>query len=535
MKISIKVKIIVSILIAFFIVSSIFIYNIEGKVKEKVNLLNIGLTNQLIDARGNQISYWIEQRKIELEMMASCIINFDMDEIKAKEYICSVYHEKKDIYLDMGVVKFGGYKQSCEGMGYPVSQESYYQNALKENASFKVSEPIEKKGEKIVVMLYKVGGVNREIEYIYGEVPLKDLMRIASRINIYEGMGEILIKNKSIQKGEKNSNHHFPDENIMGFETDIKSARGWSLNYYIPEKNMNEIHHEIRKAILVFEIILLMMIMILLIMSFASIVRPIDKLKELMKKVEDGDLSVRFQSNRRDEIGRLIMSFNNMAEKLEKLSYQEKEMRIQIMQEQIKPHFLYNTLDTIKWVAMEDNTEEVLNLIDSLSTYFRIGLSSGKAFISLDEELEHIDSYLRIQKARYEQRLTYSIHYDDCLMEYRVMRVLLQPIVENAVVHGVNKKESGGKISIYITDKDEDIIIKIINNSQMAQDDLEEINRALKADKKTEVLKGYGLYSVNHRIKLEYGEKYGLALQSKSGWTTAVITIPKIKGARTYV
>ncbi|ABR47348.1 histidine kinase internal region [Alkaliphilus metalliredigens QYMF] len=535
MRTSIKVKMIVAICITFFILFAIFIYTMDGKVKESVNLLNVNLTNQLIDARGNQMSYWLEQRKIELEMMSSFIINFEKDEIEAREYIESIHKQKSDSYLDMGIVKFGGYKVSCDGTGYYINQEKYYKNALKENASFKLSEPMEKNGEKIAVMLYKVGGVNREIEFIYAEISLEGLMRIASRINVYGGTGEILVKNNSIHRDGKFFDANFIQENPVVFETDIKSARGWSLNYYIPEGNINEINQEVRKFIIIFQVILLLTVIMLLTVSFTSIIRPIDQLKGLMKKVEDGDLSVRLKTNRKDEIGSLITGFNNMTEKLERLSYQEKEMKLKIMQEQIKPHFLYNTLDTIKWVAMEDNTEEVISLIDSLSTYFRIGLSSGKTFISLDEELEHIDSYLRIQKARYEERLTYSIHYDESLMEYMVMRVLLQPIVENAVVHGVSKMEGGGKISIYITHKDETILIKIMNNSEIALNTLEEINHALKANRKTEVLKGYGLYSVNHRIKLEYGEKYGLELQAKSGWTTAIITIPKIRRENDYV
>ncbi|SNS07014.1 two-component system, sensor histidine kinase YesM [Anaerovirgula multivorans] len=535
MRISIKMKIIVSILIAFSVLFSIYLYIMDSKVKERVTLLNMDLTNQIIDARGNQISYWLQQRKIELQMMADCIIISDMNEVEAREYIQSVYKQKSDIYLDMGIVKYGGYKLGYDGIRQSISEEKYYKNTLKENASFKVSEPKEKNDQKIVVMLYKVGGVNREIEFLYAEIPLENLIRIASRINVYDGIGEILINNNSIHTDEKNLYHDFIGENHVVFETDIGAARGWSLNYYICEKNIDEINHDMRKSILIFGIILLIIVVILLTTSFASIIKPIDKLKKLMKKVEDGDLSVKLESNRKDEIGSLICSFNNMTEKLEKLSYQKKEMRLRIMQEQIKPHFLYNTLDTIKWAAMEDNTEEVLSLIESLSTYFRIGLSNGKTFITLDEELEHIDSYLRIQKSRYEDQLTYSIHYDDCLMEYMIMRVLLQPIVENAVVHGVNGRENRGEISICITQKNEDVVIKIMNNSEISLDALEEINHALRLDRKTEAIKGYGLYNVNHRIKLEHGEKYGLEFQSQSGWTTVTITIPRIRRENGYV
>ncbi|AOY77033.1 sensor histidine kinase [Clostridium formicaceticum] len=532
---SIKTKIIIAIIITFSILFSIHLYIIDTKIKDSVSVLNRNLTKQVIDARAHQIAYWLQQRKIELEMMSDCIISFNMEEIEARDYVQSVYEKKSNIYLDMGIIKFGGYRISSDGIRECIRQEKYYKNALKETACFKVSHPIEKNGRNIAVMLYKVGGVNREIEFIYAEVSLEDLMRIAAKINVYEGVGEILISNNSIHTNEKIFYQDFMRENPIIFETDIEPARGWSLNYYIPEKNINKINQHIRKSILVFAIILLMTVIVLLAGSYTSIVKPIDQLRKLMKKVEDGDFSVRLKSNRQDEIGHLITSFNKMTEKLEKLSYQEKEMRMRIMQEQIKPHFLYNTLDTIKWVAMEDNTEEVLSLIDALSTYFRIGLSNGKNFIALDEELEHIDSYLSIQKARYEERLTYSIHYDDSLADCSVMRVLLQPIVENAVIHGVNKRENGGRISISIIHDKETIIIKIMNNAEMSLDILKEINHALKLDKQIEAFKGYGLYSVNHRIKLEHGEKYGLELQSQKGWTTAAIRIPKIRGGNENV
>ncbi|SDZ14842.1 sensor histidine kinase [Tindallia californiensis] len=534
MKRSIRTKIIAAICITFLILLSLFIYVIEGQVKERVNLLNRNLTNQLIDARGNQISNWLEQRKIELEMMASFILKYDMSKEDAKDFIEMMYEQKSDTYVDMGIVEFGGYKRSIHGKETAIKHKKYYKDALKENASFKISEPQEVNGDKMVAMLYKVGGVNREIEFIYAEVPLEGLMRIASRINVYDGSGEILIKNKSIDSRE----NLYPtslDNNPLIFETDIKAARGWSLNYYISAERINAINRELRKYIVFFQMILLASVIVLLMISFESVVKPIDKLKEMMGKVEKGDLSVRLQSHRKDEIGSLITSFNNMTQNLEEFRCQEREMKLKIMQEQVKPHFLYNTLDTIKWVATEENTEEVLSLIDALGTYFRIGLSSGKTFISLDEELEHIDSYLRILKARYEDRLVYSIHYDDNLLDVMVMRVLLQPIVENAVIHGINQMTEDGKITIYIASKENEVVIKIMNNAVFQADLMEGINNALMADEKTDMLKGYGLYSVNHRIKLEHGEQYGLELQSKGGWTIAVIRIPIIRGEKDNV
>ncbi|TCK92629.1 two-component system sensor histidine kinase YesM [Natranaerovirga hydrolytica] len=528
MRKSIKIKFIISIAITFLILFVFFTYCIDTKVKRKVHLLNTDLTTQLIDARANQISNWIEQRKIELEMMSNNILTHHMDKDQALTYIHSIYEDKKDTYLQMGIVTYGGHKVTTTGEEEPIHTQCFYKNTLREKATFKISYPIEKEGYLVVGMLYTVSGVNREIEFIYVEVPLEKLIRITDRIDVYEGFGEILIRDNPLSTDTPRYNE-ISEENLMTFETNIAAARGWSLRYYIDKNNLNQINDSIKRTLLFNEIIRLGLIIVIITILFGSILNPINKLKLLMKKVESGDLTVRFRNKREDEMGSLINSFNNMVGQLEHYSFQEKEMKLTIMQEQIKPHFLYNTLDTIKWVAMEDDSEEVIHLIDSLSTYFRIGLSSGSNFISLDEELEHIDSYLRIQKARFEERLDYTLQYDETLVEYKVLRVILQPIVENAVIHGINDTEKQGKIVIELKQASEDIMITVKNNAAISTDLLKTINKALKRDEKNEFIKGYGLYSVNHRIKLEYGKQYGITLQVKNQWTIATITIPKIR------
>lgn len=531
MKSSIKTKINVSVIVIFAILFILFYLVIDDEIKDTVTPLNASLTNQLVNARGNQISYWLEQRKIELEMMSYSIISLNMDGIQAREYIKSVFEEKSNIYYDMGIVKFGGYMVGTDSIGRSISREKYYKNILKENARFIISEPIKSENtkENIVVMLYKVGGVNRDIEYIYAEVPIEKILYITSKINVYDGVGQLLVKNRSIDNMEPNNHLKSLESKNIVFETNIDSARGWTLNYYVSENDMNNVIDKIPNSLIGFGIVLIIIMVILLNIISTSIIKPIEKLQSLMKKVEEGNLAVRLQSKGKDEIAKLAHSFNQMVEKLDKAKYRQKAMRLRIMQEQIKPHFLYNTLDTIKWVAMDDNNEEVVSLIESLNTYFRIGLSNGKNFITLEQELDHIDSYLRIQKARYEDRLIYEISYEDCLVDCWIIRILLQPIVENAIIHGIDKMAEQGKISIYICHDSEKLIMKIMNNNDdIPKEKLELIRKSLKNDIYDDELTGYGLYSVNHRIKMEHGEKYGLDLVCEKGWTIATLTCPII-------
>ena len=530
MRASIKTRINLSVIIMFVILFILFYLVIDNEIKTTVTPLNISLTDQLIDARGNQISYWLEQRKIELEMISSSIISLNMNGVQAREYLKSVFEKKNNIYHDLGIVKLGGYKVGTDSIGRSISGEKYYKNILRENDKFTISEPLksESTGENIVVMLYRVGGVNRDLEYIYAEVPMEKIIYIASKINVHDGLGQILVKNRSIDHSMEHNSHlqNLAGENMV-FETDIDSARGWTLNYYVSENDLNDVINKIPNSLLVFGIVLIITMVILLSIISTSIIKPIEKLQSLMKKVEKGDLTVRLHSKGKDEIAKLADSFNQMLEKLDRAKYKQKAMRLRIMQEQIKPHFLYNTLDTIRWVAMDDNSEEVVSLIESLHTYFRIGLSNGKTFITLEQELDHIDSYLRIQKARYEDRLVYEISYEDCLVNCRVMRILLQPIVENAIIHGIDKMTKQGKISIYIGHDSEKLIMKVMNNNDdLSKEKLELIRKSLKDDIHDDQLTGYGLYSVNHRIKMEHGDKYGLDLVCAKGWTIATLTCP---------
>lgn len=254
----------------------------------------------------------------------------------------------------------------------------------------------------------------------------------------------------------------------------------------------------------------------------ASIAKPLSKLRSLMKRAEEGDLSVRFNSKYKDEIGQLGNSFNNMIKEISNLidmvyieQRRKREAELKTLQAQIKPHFLYNTLYTIQWMAQEHGAQDVVKILGALANLFRIGLSKGKEMVSVREELEHVESYLEIQKARYEDKLVYELIYDERLLKYSVLKLILQPLVENAIYHGINARRGGGKIIITARMEDEKLCFSVVDNGMgITKERLMEIKSLLETNGVEPTNTGFGIYNVNERIRLSFGSEYGLRYTS---------------------
>ena len=271
-----------------------------------------------------------------------------------------------------------------------------------------------------------------------------------------------------------------------------------------------------------------------------SIVTPIRELRTLMKGVESGDLDLKFEENNyRNEFGELGHSFNHMVSEIKKLInmvYEEQRSKrkaeIDTLQAQIKPHFLYNTLDTIAWMAEDYNAKDIIKLVAALTKVFRIGLNKGKEVIKLKDEIEHINNYLIIQKYRYEDKLNYEINFHDEILDTFILKLITQPIVENAIYHGIKEKRGQGKIIINFRRVLDEIIITVEDNGAgISEEKLQNINSMLETSNSFYIDSGsgsgYGISNVNTRIKLSYGQNYGLRYYSSFGeWTRVEIRIP---------
>lgn len=274
-----------------------------------------------------------------------------------------------------------------------------------------------------------------------------------------------------------------------------------------------------------------------------SISRPIGQLASFMSKAQSGDLTIRYWGNRSDEIGRLGRSFNAMLAQISRLlsltelqAKQKREAELRSLQAHIKPHFLYNTLDTIHWMARSKGAEDIAEVVQSLSKLFRLGLSKGSDIIPLSDELEHIVSYLKIQHVRYSSKLDYSIEVEPHLRELYVLKLLLQPVVENAIYHGIKERRGPGHITIQVVERTGDLYLTVRDDGAgIPPDRLDSLRnrleKAVGASGETaepdmpvqdSTGSGYGILNVQARIRLTYGEPYGLDISSKLGEGTEV-------------
>lgn len=268
-----------------------------------------------------------------------------------------------------------------------------------------------------------------------------------------------------------------------------------------------------------------------------SIYIPIQKLHDVTSTLTKNDLQALMTRDNVDEITELGMSFNIMIGKIRellaaKLQEQEnlKKAELRALQAQINPHFLYNTLDTIIWMAESKRTDDVVKIVTALSSFFRISLSKGKDWITIGEELERTRSYLTIQKMRYRDIMDFSIEADQSILNNTVLKLVLQPLVENALYHGLKNQRHSGTIRIRAESAGENSVVLRVEDDGIGipPETLARINTALNQEnQETQAESGYGLANVNQRIKLYYGKQYGLDLQSEyTRGTNVQIIIP---------
>lgn len=302
--------------------------------------------------------------------------------------------------------------------------------------------------------------------------------------------------------------------------------------------SMDEVMSSVNTIVYILFTCVIISLVLVVIVSFKfsrTLTNPIFKLKRLMKQAESGDLTVRFNFQHNDEIGELGQSFNHMIARIDQLIqmvYVEQENKrtaeMKSLQEQIKPHFLYNTLDTISWMARDYDAEDIVRLVDALTNMFRIGLSHGKDIITVKEEITHVSNYLYIQKIRYKDKLNYVIHVDESLYAIEVPKLILQPLVENAIYHGVKAKRGGGTITITGVPEGENLVFTVQDDGAgMLQEKVEELNRRMSERSVLDEQKSFGLFYIRERIQLCYGKGYGVHVESTLGEGTRVtITLP---------
>ena len=309
---------------------------------------------------------------------------------------------------------------------------------------------------------------------------------------------------------------------------------GWTI---VGCMNMSELLKNSRKARSIYVLVALGLIAVALVISSEiarNITFPIQKLRDSMKRVQKGDFSAaEIEVYSDNEIGSLTRSFNVMTHKIQDLmaqniqeQEQKRKIELKALQSQINPHFLYNTLDSIIWMAEGKKNEEVVLMTASLARLLRQSISIENELVTIGQEIEYVRSYLTIQKMRYKDKLEFEINVDPRITHAQIIRLVLQPIVENAIYHGLKYKESKGMLKVHGYELGERIIIDITDDGVgMDEETLKHIYDKHKVNYHSN---GVGVYNVQQRLVLYYGKEYGIIYHSEKGkGTTATVVIPK--------
>jgi two-component system sensor histidine kinase YesM len=303
--------------------------------------------------------------------------------------------------------------------------------------------------------------------------------------------------------------------------------------------NKAELTAEMRKITgLTLEVIIVTIIALIFVAVFLAglLAKPIQELQNSMRRASDDlNTNVRVRSN--DEIGQLGHSFNQMLARIRQLMAEsvreQKKLRraeMNALQEQIKPHFIYNTLDLLIGMLETRQNEEVIKMVEALGAFFRISLSHGREMISIREETEHIRNYLYLQKARHGDQYKYRLEIEPAILSCRTLKLILQPLVENAIYHGVRDIEAGrGLILIRgYREGDTGITLEVSDNGRgMTAGQRDEINRCLRSRETRQSY--FGLCNVNERIRLAFGAQYGIELETNAaGGITVKVSLPVV-------
>ncbi len=307
----------------------------------------------------------------------------------------------------------------------------------------------------------------------------------------------------------------------------------WTLVSITPFSEITAVGKEIQNQILLMFLLIGTAAYILAYVISSSITKNISLLLKNIRLLKKGDFNIEITAKGNDEIGELIENFNSMSARLKflvdeqyRIGLEAKNAELLALQAQINPHFLYNTLDMINWSAINNNVPEISDTVQTLSRFYKLSLSKGSNIIPIRNEIEHVKMYMEIQNMRFENIFDFQVQVDEEVYQYTTIKIILQPIVENSVLHGIlQKNDRSGLILITGYVSDGVITLKVQDNGVGIKP--EKLKTILTHKSNTSSTHGYGVRNINERIKLFYGEQYGLEYISvPDKGTTVIIRIP---------
>lgn len=453
---------------------------------------------------------------------------------------------------------------------YNIKDEEWFHDIFKKNVMYSISKPhvqnILKNEHQWVLSICKPvyvqkSGINKNAVLVI-DVSFQSLNNLCSNLNL-GGRGYVYIM------GENNNILYHPQqalvfsslkEELSVDKVDHKSGEIYTNSkgekFLVVHKNLSFVNWnlvgvsyidgaasentKITKEVMATIPIILFIIVLLSWYISGKISMPIMKLERYMKKVQKGNFDTQIViKNGEREVIELANTFNDMVKKIKELmeekrleQEEKRKSELNALQAQINPHFLYNTLDSIMWMAENEQNEEVTEMVTALARLFRISISKGKNIISVEQELEHARNYMLIQKMRYKDKFEFEINADEEVKKLKTVKLILQPLIENSIYHGIEYMVDEGYIEINASILEEHLLFEVKDNGLgMDEDQLKKLRENHTDSSTSKKGNGVGVRNVDERIKLRFGKEYGLEIHSELEEGTIVkLWLPIIRG-----
>ncbi|WP_424769217.1 cache domain-containing sensor histidine kinase [Paenibacillus sp. sgz302251] len=389
--------------------------------------------------------------------------------------------------------------------------------------------------------------LNRPIGYLFLLIDKSEISKIIDRYSVDPGQHYAIFNKEStlnirtdagvandfLQEIGERSNKS-SQETIYGGEpyvTFAQTSSDWSLVSWITKREILQPARDLFFGILFIAVVLLLFCLFMVLFLSHRITKPLNMIQRKMKLIGEGLFVFKVPVVRNDEVGELASAMNRMSDEIVSLIQKNREeeakrrlLQLQTLEYQINPHFLYNTLDSVNMLARKHKDPIIADIVTYLSRLFRIGLNQGRELMTVADEVRHVTYYLKIQEIRFAGQLFWDVQLDKSIEDTKIIKFILQPLVENSINHGIRKREESGHIHIRIW-KDTHVFVLEVEDDGVGiePDQLERVRQSLTVgDDHEEKEHGFGLRNVHQRIQLHYGEHYGLQIDSEEGQGTTV-------------
>ncbi|MGX6969316.1 sensor histidine kinase [Vagococcus bubulae] len=528
---TIKKKVIMGMILLFIFLFILLLSVIQYEMKQNVLPLNTKLTQQIVNSKSKEMNDWFSERLSEIATLADFAYRQDLDRENFFIETQQLETRQAPIYESIRLIDNKGVSHSKIYPDFSVIDRFYFKKLLlHDDQHYLITNKLHSKeaNQDIIIVVYQLKASTSDgIQYIAAAINIDQIQKFTKELSLYDGIGSLINHPNTNQTSVTSISHNKKD---MVFKSDIPLLPDWTVHYTINQDDLLKTDLHLKKVIIWLFIILSASFILFFIFQLDLLIKPIESLTHTMKKVTQSNKYDRSTITSNDEIGVLASQFNQMLDVMEVTQKENTSRHIRLLQEQFKPHFLYNTLNTVQWLAATGEHKKMDDTIKALSEYFRTSLNDGNDYSTIKNELEHVTNYIMIQNIRYENSIHLTSHKSDDVNEYLVPRFIFQPIVENAIYHGIRpSKKNHQRIDVSIEEKEKMMTIMIKNTGVIPKDDcLTKLNDFFNTPKYHKDNVGFGLYGVYMQLSYFYDDAIEMSAYTQDDFFIIKMTVPII-------